>query len=44
MRKGQEVSEGTAIAQELMKDLGISESDLVVCAYMDLLDAKNNEN
>ncbi|XP_003382753.1 PREDICTED: uncharacterized protein LOC100631935 [Amphimedon queenslandica] len=44
MRKGQEMSEGTAIAEELMKDLGISDSDLVVCAYMDLLDAKNNKN
>ena len=44
MRRGQEASEGKEIAKDLMKKLGVNDSDLVVCAYMDLLDAKRKGN
>jgi predicted adenylyl cyclase CyaB len=37
MEKGQSISEGEKIAQNLMKQLNIQDNDLIVCAYMDLL-------
>jgi len=37
MREGQPDAEGRAIAAELMGRLGIRESDLIHCAYADLL-------
>jgi predicted adenylyl cyclase CyaB len=35
---GQSEQEGQAIAQELMAQLGVEESDLIEGAYMDLLE------
>ena len=40
MREGQPLSEGQAIAQELLQQLGVSESDLISGAYVDLLLSK----
>lgn len=37
MRPGEPDSEGEAEARSLMRELGIGESDLVACAYADLL-------
>nr|XP_039248562.1 uncharacterized protein LOC120326357 [Styela clava] len=37
MQSGQSVEEGNKIAKDLMKKLGIEESDLITGAYMDLL-------
>ena len=37
MRKGQCLSEGQRIAQDLMEKLGVKEKDLIVGAYIDLL-------
>lgn len=37
MDEGQSLSEGEKIAADLMKQLGISEQDLVTGAYMDLI-------
>ena len=37
MEEGQALQEGEKIANEFMKKLGISESDLVTGAYMDLI-------
>ena len=38
----QTVDDGTKIANELMSKLGISESDLIAGAYMDLIERKEN--
>ena len=38
MRTGQSVNEGESIAQDLMEKLGIDSSDLINCAYMDLIE------
>jgi len=40
LRPGQNISEGTAIARDLTKKLGIRKSDLVSGAYLDLLEKK----
>jgi len=40
MRDGQSDEEGQAIANDLMKKLGIQEKDLLDLAYMDLIEAK----
>ena len=40
MKTEQLLSEGEDIAKGLMMKLGITESDLIVCAYMDLLELK----
>jgi adenylate cyclase class IV len=37
----QDTARGTAIAAELMEQLGIAGSDLVPCAYLDLLDQQS---
>ena len=37
MKENQPISEGQAIAQELLQQLGVSESDLISGAYVDLL-------
>jgi predicted adenylyl cyclase CyaB len=39
----QDTAGGTAIAVELMEQLGIRESDLVPCAYIDLLDQQSGQ-
>lgn len=39
LRPGQSAEEGHAIAAELMRALGIADSDLLACAYADLLAA-----
>ena len=40
MNNGQLISEGEAVAHDLMMKLGISNEDLITCAYMDLLEQK----
>ncbi len=40
LRPGQSEAEGQAIAAELMAKLGVSESDLLEGAYMDLVESK----
>ena len=37
MREGQSNEDGQQIAQGLMSELGIEESDLIACAYIDLM-------
>lgn len=37
LEDGQSAEEGQAIAQDLMQKLGVSDEDLLTCAYMDLL-------
>jgi adenylate cyclase class IV len=37
---GQPEEEGRRIAESLMKELGISKSDLIDCAYVDMLSGK----
>ncbi|KAJ8388618.1 hypothetical protein AAFF_G00131830 [Aldrovandia affinis] len=39
MKEGQSVEEGVAIAHQLMGELGVKKEDLIVGAYMDLLQA-----
>ncbi|MEW6405591.1 MAG: class IV adenylate cyclase, partial [Chloroflexota bacterium] len=41
MRDGQPDAEGQAIAADLMKKLGVPESDLLEGAYMDLLETNS---
>jgi predicted adenylyl cyclase CyaB len=40
MAHGQDVAQGRATAAELMERLGLAASDLVSCAYIDLLDQR----
>ena len=40
MREGQSDGEGQAIAERLMRELGIQQEDLIEGAYMDLLDSR----
>lgn len=40
MKPDQTLAEGQAIAEDLMTKLGISNSNLVTCAYVDLLNKK----
>lgn len=44
MKEGQSLSEGQEIAQSLLQQLGVSESDLISVAYVDLLAAKQSTN
>lgn len=37
MKDGQSVEEGEAIASDLMNKLNVQKSDLISCAYMDLI-------
>lgn len=40
LRPGQSEAEGQTIAKTLMEKLGVIESDLLECAYMDLLESQ----
>ncbi len=44
LRDGQTEAEGLLIANQLMRDLGIVNEDLIVDAYMDLIEAKQQES
>ena len=37
MREGQPLSEGESIAETLLRQLGVSDTDLISGAYMDLI-------
>lgn len=37
MKDGQSMEEGQSIANDLLDKLGVEESDLIPCAYMDLI-------
>jgi len=43
MRSDQPDCEGFAIANNLMEKLGISNEDLIECAYIDIIEQRNNE-
>lgn len=38
----QTLEEGQTIARDLQNKLGVKDEDLIDCAYVDLLDKKNN--
>ena len=40
LQDGQSVEHGQNIADDLMSKLGIDQTKLITCAYMDLLDAQ----
>ena len=40
LQDGQSVEHGQRIADDLMSKLGIDQTKLITCAYMDLLDAQ----
>jgi predicted adenylyl cyclase CyaB len=40
LRPGQSDAEGQSIARDLMAKLGIAETDLLECAYMDMIEAQ----
>ena len=42
LRPEQTLEEGQAIARDLQTKLGVKDEDLIECAYVDLLDKKNN--
>jgi adenylate cyclase class IV len=42
LKHGQSAEEGHAIAAELMRDLEVAESDLLACAYADLVDQRQD--
>ncbi|KAJ8705686.1 hypothetical protein PYW08_012732 [Mythimna loreyi] len=42
LRDDQTLEEGQAIARDLQNKLGVKDEDLIECAYVDLLDKKNN--
>lgn len=42
LRPDQTLEAGQKIAQDLQTKLGVNNEDLIECAYVDLLDKKNN--
>ncbi|XP_075989176.1 uncharacterized protein LOC142985103 [Anticarsia gemmatalis] len=42
LKPDQTLEEGQAIAKDLQTKLGVKDEDLIACAYVDLLDKKNN--